>query len=56
MNTWQIVVVVLVVAAFIYGAIKLMATEVQKNDSPDTERDNNTDAGIQEIKRKREVK
>jgi len=55
MNTWQIVVTLVVVVAFIYGAKKLIASENHRNDSPDTERDNNTDAGIQEVKKKRNI-
>jgi len=50
MDTWQIVLAVIVVIAFVYGAKKLIAHEEHQNDRSDTVRDNNTEQGIQEIK------
>jgi len=53
MSTLQIVLAVIAVIAVIYGARKLIAHEDHQNDRADTERDNNTEKGIQEIKKTR---
>jgi len=53
MSTWQIGLVIIAAIALIYGARKLIAHENHQNDNPDTERDNNTEQGIQEIKKTR---
>jgi len=43
--------IVVVALGLLYGFSKLIMSEEVKNDSTDTVRDNNTDEGVQDIKR-----
>lgn len=47
--------IVVVLVAIIYGAKKLIAHEDHQNERADTVRDNNTEKGVQEIKKRREI-
>lgn len=55
MDPMLIAIILVVIVVLVYGAKKLITSEDHKNDRTDTERDNNTDAGIQEVKSKRET-